>query len=183
MDFKLVQPYKRRKITASMPFNIEYYANPSEQMTKVCDNFFVGSLADAYNQELLQSNKITHILNVASEINIVERVNHKYAKYGVDDDCDQADISNIMKDALSFVKCAIEEGGTVLVHCLEGKSRSVCVAIAYIVLLIGINFDECVEYIKRERPQVDIFPLYLAQTREYCKKSVPWYFCWHSETI
>lgn len=65
-------------------------------MSKITDHLFIGSLDDAFNDEFLDSNGITCIVNVASELNIPERVRHQYLWLGVDDDSETDDITRIL---------------------------------------------------------------------------------------
>lgn len=143
------------------------------KMTEVTPGVFVGSLDEAFDRRLLEESEITHILNVASEVDIKERVNRVYLKVAVDDDSPDANMANIMDECLTFIQSGLADGGKVLVHCLEGKSRSVCVVLAH-MMSAGINcWDECLEHIRCIRPHIDIYPLYLLQTRQYTERSQP----------
>ncbi|NBK25365.1 MAG: hypothetical protein EOM68_25500 [Spirochaetia bacterium] len=67
----------------------------------------------------------------------------------------------ILSEAVAFIKCVIDEGGTVMVHCLEGKSRSVCVVIAYMTVVCNHSWDATMSYLLHIRQCIDVFPLYL----------------------
>lgn len=142
-------------------------------MSLIFDNLIVGSLDDAFDSHILELHAVTHILNVASEININERVHRVYMKHGVDDDDISEYIPRIFHLTNEFISKAVHviDGvrGCVFVHCLEGKSRSVCVCIAFMVCVLGYTFDDAYKKIKSCRDCIDIFPLYLSQTAEYCQ--------------
>lgn len=138
-------------------------------MVDVAPGLMFGSVEDAFDFVALQNAGITHILNVASELNFSERVGLHYQKIAIDDDSLSSNMQLILSASIDYIRNAIEQGGKVLVHCLEGKSRSVCVVIAYMMVFGGQSCDFAVEHIKRLQPNIDIFPLYLEQTKIYAK--------------
>lgn len=138
-------------------------------MAKILDNLYVAGVEETYKEEL--KSKVTHFLNVASEIEIHERVDHGYKKIGINDDDIDCDIRTILLDCMEHIHNVLVEGGSICVHCLEGKSRSVCVCIAYMCCKLGWDFDEAYNYVKKQRPCIDIFPLYYEQLREYVENN------------
>ena len=135
-------------------------------MSMILENLYVSGVEETYHNEVLKE-KVTHMLNVASEIMIKDRVNHVYKKIGINDDDMNSDIRSILLDCITWIDDAIESGGVVCVHCLEGKSRSVCVCIAYLCIKQGWTFHDAVEWVKTQRPEIDIYPLYLRQLSMY----------------
>lgn len=135
-------------------------------MSKILDNLYVAGVDETYHDEQLKSH-VTHFLNVASELMIKERVDYGYKKIGIKDDDRNSDIRSILLDCINWIDSVIEEGGSVCVHCLEGKSRSVCVCIAYLCCKMNWEFEDAYEWVKQQRPCIDIFPLYFEQLRMY----------------
>lgn len=136
-------------------------------MSQIIDSIYVGSLEDSFDDNVLD--KVTHILNVAEEVNIRNRLHHKYQKYGVNDDDLTEDITRIIPDCMTWINNAVNnEKGIVLIHCLEGKSRSVIIVIAYLCYK-GYDIDEAISLIKCKRPCHDIFSLYMEQLRNFVK--------------
>lgn len=127
---------------------------------------YVAGVDETYRNTDLKS-AVTHFLNVASEVDIHERVDHGYRKIAINDDDINCDIRSILLDCINYIDMVVNEGGSVCVHCLEGKSRSVCVCIAYMCCKLGWDFDEALKWVEKQRPCVDIFPLYLRQLRMY----------------
>lgn len=134
-------------------------------MSQILDNLFVGSLDDAYHSDV--PDKVTHILNVAEELHLLDRLNHVYKKIGVEDDDENEDITRIIMQCVEWIEDSVDCGGKVLVHCLEGKSRSVCVCIAYLCLSLGYTFQDAYNLVELKRPCIDVYPMYLQQLEEY----------------
>lgn len=135
-------------------------------MSKIVDNLFVAGVEETYKNEELKAS-VTHFLNVASEVEILGRINHGYRKIAINDDDDNCDIRTILPESIEWIDKVVKGGGSVCVHCLEGKSRSVCVCIAYMCRCLGWNFDEAVERVRLQRPCMDIWPLYKEQLRMF----------------
>lgn len=135
-------------------------------MSKVLDNLYIAGLEETYKDDVLKS-QVSHFLNVASELMISCRVDHGYKKIGIKDDDINSDIRSILLDCINWMDDVISQGGSVCVHCLEGKSRSVCVCIAYLCCKLNWEFDEAHKWIKSQRPCIDIYPLYFQQLRMY----------------
>jgi protein-tyrosine phosphatase len=135
-------------------------------MTLLLDgSLMLGGLEECFQRD----NRVyTHALNCASEIQLCDRVDAVGFKCGIADDCDEADIRDILGDAVAFVADARSHGGRVFVHCLEGKSRSVCVCIAYLVCHVRYSFDDALAHVRQRRPSIDPYPRYLEQTRLWC---------------
>ena len=135
-------------------------------MSKGLDNLYVAGVEETYKDEALKSH-VTHFLNVASEVDIHGRVDHGYKKIAINDDDINCDIRSILLDCVNYINDVVNDGGSVCVHCLEGKSRSVCVCIAYLCCKLDWDFDDACKWMKQQRPCIDIFPLYLQQLRMY----------------
>lgn len=133
-------------------------------MSRIFNNLILGSFEESFDSPY----GFTHVLNVANECEVSERVDKVYKKCAINDDCSNDDISDILPECIQFIKTAHETSGIVFVHCWAGKSRSACVVLAYMVKVLGLSFDNAYEYLKRKR-DIDIYELYLAQTRKYLR--------------
>ena len=137
-------------------------------MTQIIDRIFIAGVDETYSTAI--KSKVTHFLNVASEIVISERVDHIYTKIAIPDDDEYSDITTILDDCLAWIYNAIKNGGSVCIHCLEGKSRSVCVCIAYICVYMKYTYDDAYIIVVKKRPHIDIYPLYESQLRSWLEK-------------
>ena len=135
-------------------------------MSQILENLYIASVEETFKDEKLKSS-VTHFLNVASEIMITERVNHIYKKIAITDDDENNNITYILDDCIEWIHQVLQNGGIICIHCLEGKSRSVCVCIAYMCYYLNMKYEEAFNIIISKRNFIDIFPLYEKQLREY----------------
>ena len=134
-------------------------------MSKITEDLYVGSYEDAFNETIISN--VSHILNVAKEINVFDRVNHIYKKIAIEDDDIHEDIRVILNESIKFIDEALSNNGKVLIHCWEGKSRSICVCIAYLCVRYNMTLANALKLVKIRRPETDIFPLYFDQLSLY----------------
>lgn len=66
-------------------------------------------------------------------------------------------------DVLPIMHRTVTEGGSVIVHCVHGQSRSVSTVVAYMVLMGGFALNEAVKQIKEVHGNICINPGFLAQ--------------------
>jgi hypothetical protein len=78
-----------------------------------------------------------------------------YFRVSVADSHDE-NISQHFEAAVSFMAGAISSGGSVLVHCREGRSRSVTVIIAYLMMEKKWRLDQAYERMEAVAPDVNI---------------------------
>ncbi|KAJ4894402.1 Cytochrome P450 protein [Raphanus sativus] len=111
------------------------------------EGLYLGSVAAACNKNLLKSYNVTHILTVASSLRPahpddfiykVVRGRHKLGMYF--DEC------------FDFIDEAKKLGGSVLVHCFVGKSRSVTIVVAYLMKKHGMTLTQALQHVKSIRP-------------------------------
>jgi predicted protein tyrosine phosphatase len=102
-------------------------------------NVYVGSLINAANIEALKAGEFTHVLNLARERDgTVARNPNDLKAAGIQErriplrDNSEADeeFKIYLTHALDFVRNARKSGGNILIHCHQGISRSVSVAVA-----------------------------------------------------
>jgi hypothetical protein len=109
------------------------------------DHLFLGSARDAHSQEQLQEFGVTHILNVAREINSEKFPGIEYSQENMDDE-DIYPLEGHFSGAFEF----IDKAKRVLVHCAVGKSRSPAILIAYLMYK-GSNLRDAYFKVKSAR--------------------------------
>lgn len=74
---------------------------------------------------------------------------------------------SITANAEGIFKPAESEPGAVLIHCIQGKSRSASLVIAYIMWSEKLTFDQAYEFVKSKRPLVRPNPTFERELRFY----------------
>mmetsp|Transcript_58757 Transcript_58757/g.140025 ORF Transcript_58757/g.140025 Transcript_58757/m.140025 type:complete len:487 (-) Transcript_58757:65-1525(-) len=127
---------------------------------------YVGSMADAAYMPLLESLAVTHVLNCAVEAQ--HRASPPYESKGIvyyqlplQDTPEQAKTLTrtrfaALRNATRFVSNALkarrEQDNVVLLHCVQGMSRSAVVACAYLMEYEGYGFQRALSEVRSRHP-------------------------------
>jgi hypothetical protein len=94
---------------------------------------------------------ITHIVNTAADVcesSFPDEI--QYLTYYLKDTKTES-ISSVFHRTLEWIEAAIVKGGTVLVHCREGVSRSSTIVIAYLIWKQSLPFEQAYELVRSIR--------------------------------
>lgn len=118
---------------------------------KIEEGLYLGSLGAANNKSALKNLNITHVLTVAGSL---PPPYPKDFTYKIIDIADREDvnISRYFDECFEFIEEAKRAGGSVLVHCFVGRSRSVTIVVSYLMKKHGISLSEALEHVKKQRP-------------------------------
>lgn len=113
---------------------------------------FVGSLSAAVSLEFHQEYKLTHVLSILSSLDVKfpEEVKVKHLMVNCKDRPTE-NILHILPSCMDFLKTAVEENGSILVHCASGVSRSVAVCAAYLMIEQQYTFKDALKLIQSQR--------------------------------
>lgn len=118
-------------------------------MNKVLPGFYVGNFRDSKDEKQLEENGITHILSVHDNAKPL-RQDKVYLCISASD-CPGQDLICHFPESFDFIHAARLEGGNVLVHCLAGVSRSVTIAVAYVMTVTNLTWREALEAVRQVR--------------------------------
>jgi hypothetical protein len=109
-----------------------------------------GSEVNAMDKETLVKFGAITILNMAGSYSaeFLEGTNIKYKSIQINDT--ENEILPI-GESVNFIKEAIGNGNTVLVHCIEGRSRSGSIIIAYFMDKYKWTYEQAIEYVRKQR--------------------------------
>jgi protein-tyrosine phosphatase len=114
---------------------------------------YVGSFGAVQNPSILTGVGVTHILCVADGLKTSDSLSeHGFQCLDLDVlDRPGFDIESIFIPAFEFINAARESGGKVLVHCFQGKSRSITICCAYLMRYFNMGFVEGLDLIRESR--------------------------------
>ncbi|KAJ5238515.1 hypothetical protein N7468_003134 [Penicillium chermesinum] len=96
-------------------------------------NIYVGGIFALSNKQALKRANITHIVS-ALRFGGNQELLKSYESHLVEvDDVDYENILEHFPSAIRFIQSGLDAGGSVLVHCAMGKSRSATICIAYLL--------------------------------------------------
>lgn len=130
----------------------------SQDPAQLTDYLLLGSVSAAQNKDHLQKLGVTHIVNVADDVECFYPRSFEYLHCKVIDGGEDKKIVSWFPDATKFVQGAREAGGKVLVHCLMGINRSATVAMAVLMNIEGLTLDAAYELARSRRGCVSPFP-------------------------
>lgn len=122
--------------------------------SEIIDNFLylAGDLV-ARNEQQLKEVGITHVVNCAADYSedYFKDKGITYKSYHLKDHVHE-NIECVFYDAIDFIKSAKSQGGKVLVHCVQGISRSATIVIAYMIFSTRMTYEECFNLCRTRRP-------------------------------
>lgn len=134
---------------------------------KILDNIYIGSIGAANNKEELTKLGITHIVTAAGGIKCSFPNDFKYHKLDNLLDSPTADIKQFFDETNKFIKEAISNLGSVLVHCHAGISRSSTIILAYMIGELGYKLDEALKLCQEKRSKINPNKGFIKQLEEY----------------
>lgn len=142
-------------------------------MSEIIPNLYIAGLEDVMKESETGQLGITHVLNVASEINVYRSREFHYKHVSVSDDGvdDRGtdDIASVFDECSDWIHEGLRADGRVMISCWSGVSRSVCVAMAYLASYCDMSADDAYIHVLKARPQADPFGPYMDQFRTYFK--------------
>lgn len=145
------------------------YKNSFEKQDAVWENektkarVYVGGESAASNLELLQSTNVKRIVNCRGNVeNTLE--NEKSLKFfkmpitsWASSNLDTSEkVWDFLKDLFAFVDEGLENGESVLIHCLAGAHRAPTTAAAYLLYKTHKDITDVAIHLKACRPIVDL---------------------------
>ncbi|CAH0381157.1 unnamed protein product [Bemisia tabaci] len=115
-------------------------------MNRVLPGLYVGNYRDSKDSAQLDRFKITHILAIHDAAKKLHSDKH-YLCVLASDTPDQ-NLSQYFSLCNDFIHAARLRGGNVLIHCLAGMSRSVTIAVAYIMSVTSLNWKEALKVVR-----------------------------------
>ncbi|KAJ8584778.1 phosphatases II [Rhizopogon salebrosus TDB-379] len=116
---------------------------------------YLGNIHAARSSRSLTERHISHIISVCNDPIPAELPESgiTFLRIPVEDE-DTADLLIHLPAACQFIDQAIQARGTVLVHCLQGLSRSAALVAAYLMYTARIDATRAMDAVRNAREQV-----------------------------
>lgn len=112
---------------------------------------FISGFKVAQKLQSLENSGITHVINTAGDY-CTNPHQHKFQYLTLYiKDSKSENIECIFYTCFDFIDQAIKSNGKVLVHCVQGVSRSVTVCIAYLMYAERMKFHQAMKVVKKGR--------------------------------
>ncbi|KAJ5579560.1 uncharacterized protein N7459_005545 [Penicillium hispanicum] len=138
-------------------------------------NIYVGGIFSLNNKAALERANITHILSVI-RLNPAQDVFSSYQHLSIDvDDMDDENLLEHFPAAIKFIQSGLNAGGSILVHCAMGKSRSATICIAYLLhrQRNALTPQSALALIRENRPLCDPNDGFMQQLDIYYEMGCP----------
>lgn len=125
-------------------------------MFHIIDNIYLSNLHSAHDPTLISKNNIRVVCRLSEDKNENIYGNIKFYNYEIEDNMlYKIEILRIAEDiAHNIVLPMSAENANVLIHCNEGRSRSVSVIIYYMMTRKGFTYDDALSFIKKIKSDV-----------------------------
>uniref|UniRef100_A0A3Q3SU21 Dual specificity phosphatase 22a n=1 Tax=Mastacembelus armatus TaxID=205130 RepID=A0A3Q3SU21_9TELE len=144
--------------------------------SQVVDGLYLGNIRDAESRESLSKHGITHILSVYNNAKPVFE-DMTYLCIHATDTSSQ-NLLQHFKECIGFIHECRLNGGSCLVHCFAGVSRSTTMVVAYLMTVTRYSWQECLSAVRAVRSFVDPNDGFQQQLQEYQTTRVSEYRAW-----
>jgi protein-tyrosine phosphatase len=168
-DDKINQQLKQVKRASTIGF-LKFRGFGMSEIIK--DRLYLAGQDVANSLEQLKIYKITHILNLTSNIENLFEPKIKYKRIKMYDTLDQ-DIVVYLDESFDFIdECLNIPNGRILVHCNAGVSRSASIIIAYLIYKNHFDsYTSAYENVKKCRPIIQPNPNFIQQLKKLGENS------------
>ncbi|XP_064648476.1 dual specificity protein phosphatase 19-like [Lineus longissimus] len=138
---------------------------PDLQCAEILPGLYLGSQDVAQERDVLEKNKITHILNVATGVLNMFPKRFTYRKLDILD-LPETNILDSFDDCFKFISKGRKKGH-VLVHCNAGVSRAASICIGYVMKYEQKKFKDAYEFVKSKRERIRPNDGFVSQLKTY----------------
>ena len=145
---------------------------PPVQLTdaSIPGSLWLGGQWAAKDATKLRERGITHILSVNGRRPFLGYGTTSIKIKVIDwDDEEREKLQPELDGAVKYVADVLAQGGSILVNCTAGRSRSATVVVAFLIATLGMTFDTALAHIKLIRPWATPNKGFERQLREWSK--------------
>ncbi|RDW57016.1 dual specificity phosphatase YVH1 [Aspergillus mulundensis] len=138
-------------------------------------NIYVGGIFSLKNKAALARANVTHVLSVI-RLQPTDDTFSGYQHHHIEvDDLEDENLLEHFTSAIKFIQSGLDAGGSVLVHCAMGKSRSATVCIAYLLRRQRsvLTPQSALALLRESRPLCEPNPGFMEQLNVYHQMGCP----------
>ena len=124
------------------------------QMPCIGRGLSISGLGGVTNRRILEHQNITHVLNLARELEDTVFPDFVDVRYEGLRDSEEEDLYGHLPGLVEHIHRVIDGGGRIVVNCVAGVSRSASVCLAYKVRYEGLSLREAFDEVHKARPVV-----------------------------
>jgi len=139
---------------------------PMMKYSEITPHLYIGPQYNQFGKRRLEQEGIKHDVNLRIEFDDAAHglALEQYCYLPTIDD--DAPTMAHLKQGVTFIEQAINNGEKVYIHCAGGIGRAPTMAAAYFISQ-GMSLDEAIALIKKTRPFIKIMPPQLAQLEHF----------------
>ena len=146
-----------------------------DEVNHIVDNIYLGDYRIASHYSLLKELRLHHIINCTFEIPSEFPNDFSYLNISIEDSTSQ-DITHSLDEAYSFLTQHVRDDNNnnnnnsrdnILVHCVQGKSRSASIVIYYLMKKYNYTYDRALELLRSKRSVVNPNKGFERQLRQF----------------
>lgn len=142
-----------------------------DKVNHIIDNIYLGDYRIASNYSMLKELKLQYIINCTFEIPSEFPNDFQYLNISIEDSASQ-DITHSLDEAYMFITQHVRDNNNntrdnILVHCVQGKSRSASIVIYYLMKKYNYTYDRALELLRRKRSVVNPNKGFEQQLRQF----------------
>lgn len=114
---------------------------------------YIGNLAAAFDQQLLEAHGISHVLSITQFGKQACWFPHLFTyKYVTLQDSATENLCDVLDDCVAFINNVVNANQhSILVHCNQGRSRSVAATAAFLCQANNWTVDHALDFIRQRR--------------------------------
>lgn len=138
--------------------NVQCYINVDDKIYPIIDRLYLSNIATAANREVLLDLGITHIVTAVIGVKPMYPEDFEYKCINLRDIPNEENkMAEVIPETVDYIDQKLNEdkNNKVLVHCIAGRSRSVSILIAYLMMKQGYSFDDALSLIQNKNNEAN----------------------------
>lgn len=137
----------------------------------VAPGIYLGGVGAARELQRLQDLGVTHVVNASPIVPCFHRKALHYQTVDIYDDGDD-DIKEHLQKTSVYISKVIRKGGSVLVHCYAGQSRSSALVMAHLIRTRCISVEDALQCVRAVRQSAEPNAGFIRQLKEFASQFV-----------